>query len=142
MAELDGLDELMRKLEALKQVPNGMGMALQAGAMRLEGHIKASMQTNHTGRVYRRGTRIHQASAAGETPAIDFGTLLNSVGSRQASETSAEVFTSAEYAPMLEFGTAYMEARPFMRPAVDQHEGDVVAAVQATVTRLVEKAAR
>lgn len=43
---------------------------------------------------------------------------------------SVEVGTNVEYAHYLEFGTRYMAARPYLRPALDENR----TAVQAAVT--------
>src|SRR3990172_8567370 len=140
---VSGEEELIRKLQNLQtEVPAGMGKAMLAGAFVLEGFIKQSMQEGHHGRIYRRGGKVHQASAPGETPAVDFGNLINSIDSSLLDNNASQVTTNADYAPALEFGTARMAARPFMRPAVDEHEGEVISAVRATILRLVEGATR
>jgi HK97 gp10 family phage protein len=140
---VSGNDELTRKLQQLQTlVPGGTGKAMLAGALILEGHIKQSMQEGHHGRIYSRGGHAHQASAPGETPAIDFGHLVNSIESSLIDETSSQVATNSEAAPSLEFGTAHVAARPFMRPAVDEHEEDVVNAVSKTILRLVKEATK
>lgn len=140
---IDGDEELIRKLQALNtKVGTGMSQAMLAGAFILEGFIKQSMQEGHHGRVYRRGGRAHQASAPGETPAIDYGSLVNSIVSELTAINESQVSTSSEVAAPLEFGTVSMAARPFFRPAVDEHHGEVAEAVRATIQRLVAEAAR
>lgn len=140
------MDELLAKLGRLKGgVAAGLGSAVMAGAFVLEGKVKAGIMTGaHTGRIYRRGERTHQASAPGQTPATDYGHLVNSIASRLVSASAtgaeAEVGASAAYAEPLEKGTARMAARPFMRPAVDENEDAIQLAVSATITRLVREA--
>jgi HK97 gp10 family phage protein len=140
-----GEEELIAKLKSLKDgVSAGLGKAALAGAYVLEGFVKQSMNEGHHGRIYRRGGRVHQASAPGEPPAIDFGNLLNSINSELVEASAefavAEVGTNAEYAPPLEYGTATMAARPFMRPATDEHEGEIAEAMRKTIVRLVNEA--
>lgn len=66
------------------------------------------------------GMGPHQASRPGEPPAPDTGRLRNSVrtiDTSNAKRIRVRVGTPVKYAPWLEFGTRYMAARPFMRPA-------------------------
>jgi len=147
-----GEEDLIRKLRNLKSgVGSGMSQVVLAGAFVLEGFIKQSMQEGHHGRIYTRGGnrnrhggggRPHQASAPGETPAVDYGALLNSIQSSLLNGESAQVGTNAEAAPSLELGTAFMEARPFMRPVVDEHTNEVSNAMGLTAVRLIEEALR
>jgi HK97 gp10 family phage protein len=72
-----------------------------------------------TGRVYQRRGVVHQASAPGQPPASDTGRLVNSiVTSYDIEQLSGTVQAGTEYAPYLEYGTAKMAPRPFMRPAL------------------------
>jgi HK97 gp10 family phage protein len=137
-----GVDTLVAKFKRLRGASDEiMGQSLLAGAFVLEGVIKGSMQqTSKGGRTYRRGKKSHTASTPGSPPAIDYGALFNSIQSERE-EKGAIVYTDKEYAPALETGTARMAARPFMRPAADEHEQEVAAAVQATARRLIQAAA-
>lgn len=69
------------------------------------------------GRVYRRGTKFHRASAPGAPPALDTGFLSQSV-SHEVTKTAngwvGRVIASAAYAAALEFGTERMKPRPFL----------------------------
>lgn len=79
-----------------------------------------SMTGKKTGRIYRRRTVSHQASAPGQAPAVDTGRLRGSIDV-DTSRISALVVTiraQTEYAEHLEFGTSRMAARPYMRPAL------------------------
>lgn len=139
--KVEGVDALVRKLQKLGGMsPEIMGKSLLAGALVLEGAVKRSFQGAKHGRVYSRGQKSHTASAPGETPAIDYGALLNSISSAQEG-SDAIVFTNQEHGPMLEFGTSKMAARPFMRPAADEHKDEVKTAIEATAKRLIEEAA-
>jgi phage gpG-like protein len=83
--------------------------------------INNDMRQAKSGRTYTRGKgkRIHQASAPGESPAVDMGHLFNSIETKRHDVTAA-VFTNAEQAEVLELGGRYVEARPFMTPAVEE----------------------
>lgn len=87
-----------------------------------------------TGNVYRRRGVVHQASAPGEAPAIDTGTLV----SRSRTEYSADgtvgrLIFSTEYAPRLEFGTETLKPRPFLRPAVAAKREEVSKLIDAEI---------
>lgn len=95
------------------------GQAALNAAQMTEVMIKDDMRQSKSGRVYPRGKRkrTHQASAPGESPAVDMGHLLNSVETKREDVTAA-VFTNAEQSEVLELGGRYVAARPFMTPAV------------------------
>lgn len=139
--EVDGVEKLVAKLQQLgSEGDDALGDGLLAGAHIYEGLIKTSMTTARHGLTYRRGKKSHVASAPGEAPAVDYGLVINSIGSEREGN-DALIYTSAEISPHLEFGTARMQARPFMRPPMDEHRGKIMAAVEKTVTRKIEEMA-
>ena len=83
-----------------------------------------------TGRTYRRsaikrrrkgqrvvtGYTFHRASAPGESPATDYGILVNSIKARFPSQYEGEVFIAANYADILETELQ----RPFVTPAIEE----------------------
>lgn len=74
-----------------------------------------------TGRIYHRGKgRVHQASAPGEAPATDYGYLVASVNAEFKRKLEGIISVSAEYAAGLEFGSARVEPRPFLKPATNE----------------------
>lgn len=78
------------------------------------------MQGTKTGREYPRPNgMMHQASAPGEAPAVDTGNLFNSIRAEMTGPQSGVVYTHVEYAPILEYGSAKMAARPFFAPATE-----------------------
>lgn len=71
------------------------------------------------GRVYRRRGVTHKASAPGEPPAPDTGTLMRNIDARYDKDSlTGTVNFGTVYARALEYGTARMAARPFARPAL------------------------
>ena len=88
-------------------------------AFQIESHIKTSMAEEKHGREYRRGRRVHIASAPGEPPAIDTGVLVNSIQT-QVEGLSAVVGTNVEYAAVLEWGGARLAPRPYFAPAFEE----------------------
>ena len=112
--------------DLLKQVKGATGPALQEAfnnaALLVKGEAqKAINRGPATGKVYGN----HRASAPGEAPATNTGSLVSSIAVdtkppnsvRKASRAGAAVGSNLEYAEDLEVGTADMAARPFMKPA-------------------------
>jgi HK97 gp10 family phage protein len=69
---------------------------------------------------------------------VDTGFLRNSIQVDSVTPTEALIAPHTDYAEHVEFGTSRMEAQPYMRPALDEHEREIVAAVEATVAAFVE----
>ncbi len=95
----------------------------------------AIMNPPKSGRIYRRGNVAHQASAPGEAPATDTGALVNSAYTKKLADADYETGFTVEYAAPLEFGTARMAPRPYLRPAVEAVRDQFVSAIR----RIVEK---
>lgn len=96
------------------------GMVIRKLAADMVRQIDESMETTPlTGRWYFHGGRSHQASSEGNPPAIDTGTLVNSIQWRRIGELAAMVYTNSDHAIPLEFGTVNMAPRPFFLPAVE-----------------------
>lgn len=91
-------------------------------AKAIEGNIKVGMASAHSGAVY----GAHQASAAGEMPAIDTGALINSIQSDTDGPMQAAVHTNVDHAVYLEYGTIHMAPRPFMVPAAEAERSEFV----------------
>jgi hypothetical protein len=90
--------------------------AVQKAVSDIEAETKRRMSDSKTGRIYGN----HQASAPGEAPAVDSGGLFNSIEGVMTAPLSGIVFTDKEYAPVLEFGGAKMEARPIFGPVAEE----------------------
>jgi len=69
---------------------------------------------------------------------VDTGFLRNSIQVDSVTPTEAIIAPHTEYAEPVEFGTSRMAARPYMRPALDQHEGEILDAVRDTVAAFVD----
>ncbi|MGL5734764.1 MAG: hypothetical protein ACRCYS_07850 [Beijerinckiaceae bacterium] len=79
----------------------------------------AGMNGRHSGRIYRRRGRIHQASAPGEFPATDSGRLLASLKG-QVMTDEAKIGTSAYYAKWLRGGSRKMQRRKMSDDAMKE----------------------
>ena len=73
-------------------------------------------------------------SAPGDPPGIVTGNLKASVQASKIEDMKWQVVVGAEYGTDLEFGTRFMAARPFVRPAirrvVDTIPGELKAAIE------------
>ena len=86
-------------------------------------------RTPKTGKTYKRKKKTHTASSAGNPPAIDGGTLVNSIKYEYDMAKDifrGEVSAATAYAADLEFGTAKMAARPFMQPALEKSRNKIL----------------
>ena len=129
-----GIEETLRRLDQLQGARgnNTRRRMLRAGIRVVETHAKDSMNGPKSGRVYIINGREHQASAPGEPPAVVYGNLKNSIKVQEVTDDHATLAATGEYAVPLEYGTARMAARPFMRPAAYDHLeeiGDVMTRV-------------
>lgn len=118
-----GLDNLERKfMEMPTRVEEGTLEGLEALGLMVQNSAREKvLKGPKTGRRYKKSASVtHQASAPGEAPASDTGTLVRSILS-EVQRSALEVIISAGtfYAKMLEYGTRMMAARPFMLPALD-----------------------
>ncbi len=69
---------------------------------------------------------------------VDTGFLRNSIQVDSVTPIEATIAPHTDYAEHVEFGTSRMAAQPYMRPALDEHENEIVQAVSDTVAAFVE----
>lgn len=69
---------------------------------------------------------------------VDTGFLRNSIQVDDVTANEAVIAPHTEYAEHVEFGTERQAAQPYMRPALDQHEREIVGAIEATVAAFVD----
>ena len=122
-----GSDQLRRNLNRLagNERRQAQRDGLEAGARIVETRVKIALSGP-------------SPSAPGEPPGLDTGFLRNSVQVDSVTPTEAIIAPHTDYAEFLEFGTSRMAARPFMRPALDENEAEIIRAVEATVAAFVE----
>lgn len=77
----------------------------------------------------------HVPSLPGEPPNEDTGTLRTHIETTQVGPLKVEVSSNAPYAAALEFGTAKMSERPYMRPATRSKRQEVIGLVRSAVNR-------
>lgn len=83
------------------------------------------------------GARVVETYAKLAAP-VDTGTLRNSIMLDEATPERAILGPHVDYAEHVEFGTSRMAAQPYLRPAVDEHEREIVDAIEAAVRDFVE----
>lgn len=138
-ARLDGFDETRALLKTLGgEAEKGLQALVARTAIRVQVDAVRSIQRGpKTGRVYRRGSVTHRASAPGQPPATDTGALASSVA-RVDGKLEAAVGTGLEYGKHLEFGTSTIKARPWLIPALEKNR----EFFREGVKKLLEKAAK
>jgi hypothetical protein len=84
--------------------------------------VKDAMNKPHSGRIYKRRTVEHRASAPGEAPAIDTGALVNSLEIVHSGPMKSALQSNQPQALALELGRpeANLLPRPYMTPAAEK----------------------
>ena len=118
---ITGVRELEISLGQLAgALPADIDKAARQTSLAVQRHaVKSIMRGNPRGRQYKRGTKIHTASAAGQAPASDTGRLAGSILPPRRIARGYEVGTNLDYGRYLEFGTTRILERPWLRPALD-----------------------
>lgn len=92
------------------------------GFDKLEVKLKKSMNMDAVKTVVKRNGAQLQTKAQKNAP-VDSGTLKRSIGlDITDGGMTAEVEPSAEYAAYVEYGTRYMEAQPYLKPAYNEQK--------------------
>lgn len=129
--------------EKNKIVTKKIRQAVMRGVAKTANRVKAKavgliLHAPATGRVYIRRGVAHQASAPGEPPASDTGTLARSIDvDLEPKKLRAIIKAQTKYAKGLEFGTPTIEPRPFMRPALNQEKKKLDDDVRAELDKLL-----
>lgn len=111
------------------------GAAVRKTTFEVSRNVKQSMGEPKTGREYPRGGgKTHTASAPGEAPAIDYGTLINSIGEEFPTDLTGISFTSVDYSVPLEFGSVKMAPRPAWIPAAEKAWPGFLAAMERLIS--------
>ena len=130
---------IFRNTDALKkqiakrlttEAENEIKVRLFSSANLVEAEAKQSIQRGvKSGRIYKRRSVVHQASAPGEPPASDTGFLVSNITKtaveKSGTALSIAVESKAKYSKFLEFGTRKMSARPFLQPALEKNRNKI-----------------
>jgi HK97 gp10 family phage protein len=109
------------------------GEQLQRNLARLAGAQRRQAQRDGL----EAGVRIVETHAKLLAP-VDTGTLRSSITVDEVTPLEAIIGPHTDYAEHVEFGTSRMAAQPYLRPALDEHEGEIVAAVSDTIAAFVD----
>jgi len=143
--EVRGAEEIQKKMaQVVQQLPRGIKTAMGQATLIVMREAITSMRPG-TGRVYKRGSIIHRASAPGFPPAVDTGRLRASIRpevKRMGGEIVGIVGSNVAYAPHLEFGTSRMAARPFLKRAFEKKKREIRNLLDRFITKLVREANR
>lgn len=100
-----------------------MGKVKVVGVGKLHAKLKKNVRLDDVKRVVRHNGAEMQAKAQRNAP-VDTGTLKRSIGLEITDGgMTAEVRPTAEYSPYVEFGTRFMEAQPYLKPAFEEQKG-------------------
>ena len=133
VCENTALDIHARAQMAIMNPPKS-GRIYELGEQQVSFKTKGGKDVSFTARKGK-ASRLHQASAPGEAPATDTGALVNSAYTKKVADADYETGFTVEYAAPLEFGTARMAPRPYLRPAVEAVRDAFIRAIKRIVER-------
>lgn len=107
--------------------------------------IKKMQRERKSGRVYKRGkgrnlSPTHKASAPGEAPAVDTGSLVNSIKVMPVNDSLGYVGTKLDYGFWLEYGTKdlKLKERPWLRPSLEENREKIMERFRKALQRAIE----
>jgi phage gpG-like protein len=135
--EIEGLEQVQAEMRRIgKEAADGVAKAVTATALEINTGVKKLIQRGpKTGRTYTRRGIEHTASAPGEAPATDTGTLASSVYFEQSDKLTATIGSRLAYAYYLEFGTTRIAARPAWVPETELGQKKLQERVTASLKR-------
>lgn len=142
--KISGIPQLQARFRALpEEVQIGAKEAVWIIILLIRNRAIAKIKGgSKSGRIYRRGQIVHQASAPGQSPATDTGTLVRSAKT-EVEEAPEEITGTASflanYAKHLEFGTRNMAPRPFFGAALDSVRAEIVPAFVKSIKARLRK---
>ena len=99
-----------------------MGNIKIVGMEKLQKKLKKNVRMDDVKRVVRHNGAEMQEKAQRNAP-VDTGHLKRSIGLETTNAgMTAEVEPTADYAPYVEYGTRFMEAQPYLKPAFDDQK--------------------
>lgn len=136
-----GLAAFRRRMEARSTALNvKLTVALDEAAQVVQGEAQRLIaDPPKSGRIYQKylPRRVHQASAPGQAPATDTGTLISGIVIDRTDVVRGRIVIAATspHAKHLEYGTRTMAPRPFLRRALRIMKGRVVAIFREAAQR-------
>jgi len=132
------------RMDALsRDVNQAIAKAIRNGLETIATDVRQSMSRGkHTGRIYRKYNprRDHQASAPGETPAVDTGVYVGQITTVMDKDgRGGQVESRGRQAAILEFGAGRVAARPHMDPALKRNQKRIMDRVAADIDAAIKK---
>lgn len=141
--EINGLKEVQDAIRAYQgDISKQLGLIVNAAALEAVSDVRRAIQgPPKTGREYPRGRdKIHRASAPGQAPATDTGTLVSSIYNEDRGRNAKAIGSRLPYAFYLEFGTFKMDARPSWVPAVERAIPKMLKRVELAIAKAKARA--
>ncbi len=113
---------ISHKEEAMKAVSEAMARALEICGGKAETYAKELAP-------------VGTPESTG-IPGYKGGTLRNSITHEQLDEKTEIIASAVKYAPYVEFGTYKMKARPFMRPAAENHRQEYSQVIERELAKV------
>ena len=126
-------------------IVNAINRSLAKDIVLMDADVKKSIQQGtRSGRVYKRRSVRHRASAAGEFPKTDTGQLVSGFNfklpKRKRRLLTAELENKTKHAKYLEFKPSSQGGRPFMRPTANKWRPIIKKNLDNAVKREINKA--
>lgn len=141
--EINGLKEVQDAIRAYQgDISTQLGLIVNAAALEAVSDVRRAIQgPPKTGNEYLRGKgKVHRASAPGQAPATDTGTLVSSIYNEDRGQYAKAIGSRLPYAFYLEFGTFKMDARPSWVPAVERTIPKMLKRVQIAIAKAKARA--
>lgn len=138
--QIEGIGQVEAALRKFgKAAADAIGKDVTATALEINSNVKKAIQRGpKTGKTYTRGNVDHTASAPGEAPATDTGTLVSSVYFDNTGKMSATIGSRLAYAYYLEYGTKKIAPRPVWQPETIKGQVKLNERVLKTLERLAK----
>jgi hypothetical protein len=141
---LSRLERKLRKLpnDVLKPLQQQLFLSAQAVRKTAVDHIQKG---SRTGKLYTRGGKSGQRSAAGEFPKTDRGGLVSSIfvkSIKGLGNLGYAVGTKLKYGIGLELGTTKMEPRPWLFPSFKENVKDIKRDIRRSLLKVLKRAKR
>ena len=136
--QIEGLEELRQRFTNMDAAfDNAVTDAIEDTVLEIRTEVITKIQQGPaSGRIYRRGNITHQASAPGQPPMTDTGTLVRSVYF-DLKPLTATVGSRLAYSHYLEFGTRRMAPRPVWMPAVKRSTAKLRQRIEANLQAVI-----